>query len=78
VTRGKRVRRGTLRGIDTYGITAALSARGAMAAARSGFSGAGALAPSQAFDPKTFLAGLERFEIRWEVEQADQRVPVEA
>ena len=78
VTRGKRVRRGRIQGIDAYGITAALIARGAMAAARSGFSGAGALAPSQAFDPKSFLAGLERFEIRWQVDQADRRVPVEA
>jgi short subunit dehydrogenase-like uncharacterized protein len=78
VTRGKQVRRGSIRGIDPYGITAALIARGAGAAARSGFSGAGALAPSQAFDPKSFLAGLERFEIRWQVEQADRRVQVEA
>jgi short subunit dehydrogenase-like uncharacterized protein len=78
VTRGKRVRRGSLHGIDTYGLTAAVSARGAMAAARSGFSGAGALAPSQAFDPKGFLAGLERFQIRWQVDQADRPVPVEA
>jgi short subunit dehydrogenase-like uncharacterized protein len=78
VRRGKRVRRGTLHGTDTYGLTGALAARGAIAAARSGFSGAGALAPSQAFEPKSFLAGLERFHIRWEVEQADRRVPVEA
>jgi short subunit dehydrogenase-like uncharacterized protein len=78
VTRGKQVRRGSIQGIDPYGITAALIARGAGTAARSGFSSAGALAPSQAFEPTSFLAGLERFQIRCEVEQADRRVPVEA
>jgi short subunit dehydrogenase-like uncharacterized protein len=76
--RGDVVRRGTLHGIDPYGITAALIAKGAAAAAGSGFSGVGALAPSQAFDPKDFLAGLERFGLRWEVERSDRRVPVGA
>jgi short subunit dehydrogenase-like uncharacterized protein len=78
VTRSRQVRRGTILGIDPYGLTAALIARGAVAAARSGFSGAGALAPSQAFDPKSFLADLERFEILWQVDKADRRAPVEA
>jgi short subunit dehydrogenase-like uncharacterized protein len=78
VIRGERRRRGILHGTDTYGITAALIARGAQEAARSGFSGRGALAPSQAFDPKRFLEGLERFELRWQVEKSDQPVPVEA
>jgi short subunit dehydrogenase-like uncharacterized protein len=78
VTRGDEVRRGTLHGIDVYGITAALISRGAMTAARSGFSGSGALAPSQAFDPKDFLAGLDRFQLSWRVDAAEQPVPVEA
>jgi short subunit dehydrogenase-like uncharacterized protein len=78
VTRGKEVRRGTLHGRDPYGITAALIARGAREVARSGFSRRGALAPSQAFDPREFLAGLERFELGWQVEESERRVPVEA
>jgi short subunit dehydrogenase-like uncharacterized protein len=78
VTCGKEVRRGSLSGTDPYGITAALIARGALAAARKGFSRTGALAPSQAFDPNDFLAGLERFQLRWQVDQAERRVPVEA
>jgi short subunit dehydrogenase-like uncharacterized protein len=78
VTRGKQIRRGTLHGRDTYGITAALIARGALAAARTGFSARGALAPSQAFDPKDFLSDLERFELVWDVEPVEQRLPVEA
>ena len=78
VTRGEEMRRGVLHGTDTYGITAALIARGALAVAGSGFSGSGALAPSQAFDPRYFLAGLERFELSWRVEGAETREPVEA
>ena len=78
VTRGKEIRRGILHGRDTYGITAALIARGAVAAARTGFSARGALAPSQAFEPKSFLSDLERFDLVWDVEPVEQRVPVEA
>jgi short subunit dehydrogenase-like uncharacterized protein len=78
VTRGKEIRRGILHGRDTYGITAALIARGAVAAARTGFSARGALAPSQAFEPKSFLSDLDRFGLVWDVEPVEQRVPVEA
>jgi short subunit dehydrogenase-like uncharacterized protein len=78
VTRGEQLRRGSLHGIDPYGLTAALVTRGAMTAARSGFSGMGALAPSQAFDPKGFLAGLERFEIGWQVDPSERPAAVEA
>jgi short subunit dehydrogenase-like uncharacterized protein len=78
VTRGKDVRRGTLHGRDPYGITAALIARGAIQAAGGGFSGHGALAPAQAFDPKEFLAGLERFELGWQVDESERPVPVGA
>jgi short subunit dehydrogenase-like uncharacterized protein len=77
VSRGTEARRGALHGRDTYGITAALIARGALDAALSGFSGRGALAPAEAFDPKEFLAGLERFELRWEVDESERRHPVE-
>ena len=78
VTRGKEIRRGILHGRDTYGITAALISRGALAASRTGFSARGALAPSQAFEPKDFLSDLDRFELTWDVEPVEQRVPVEA
>jgi short subunit dehydrogenase-like uncharacterized protein len=77
VTRGRDVRRGTLHGRDPYGITAALIVRGALQAAHSGFSGRGALAPAQAFDSREFLAGLERFELGWQVDESERRVPVE-
>jgi len=70
-------RRGVISGRDVYGITAALITRGAVAAARRGFTGTGALAPSQAFDPRDFLAGLERFELRWQVGEFDRPAPVE-
>jgi short subunit dehydrogenase-like uncharacterized protein len=78
VIRGKGVRRGSLSGTDPYGITAALIARGAVTAARRGFKRTGALAPAQAFDPKDFLAGLERFGLAWKVDRSERRVPVEA
>jgi len=78
VTRGKQIRRGILHGRDTYGITAALIARGAIAASRTGFSARGALAPSQAFEPKDFLSDLDRFQLVWDVEPIEQRAPVEA
>jgi short subunit dehydrogenase-like uncharacterized protein len=77
VSRGTEIRRGALHGRDTYGITAALIARGALEAAGAGFSGRGALAPAEAFDPKEFLAGLERFELGWEVDESERRHPVE-
>jgi short subunit dehydrogenase-like uncharacterized protein len=74
--RGARVRRGVLHGTDAYGITAALVARGALLTTTRGFKGRGALAPSQAFAPRKFLADLDRFEVRWEVErEARDRVP---
>jgi short subunit dehydrogenase-like uncharacterized protein len=68
VTRGRRLRRGTITGSDVYGLTAAGVAAGAITAARAGVSGAGGLAPSQAFEPRTFLRALDRFGVRWDVE----------
>ena len=76
VTRGEQTRRGTLRGFDAYGLTAAMVAKGAMIAAGSGFSAGGALTPSQAFEAKSFLSGLDRYGIEWEVAGAEQREPV--
>jgi short subunit dehydrogenase-like uncharacterized protein len=77
VVRGEQARRGVLRGLDTYGVTAAMVAKGAMIAADTGFSGSGALAPSQAFEPRSFLDGLDRYGIEFEVERTYRPVPVE-
>ena len=71
-------RRGVITGKDVYGLTAAALRLGAMIAAGDDFEGHGALAPSQAFDPRDFLAGLDSFDVRWSVEGADSPVPVEA
>ncbi len=68
-------RTGRATGRDVYGLTAALAAKGAIAAAERGFRGKGALAPSQAFDPEKFLDGLDRFEVRAEVEETREPEP---
>jgi short subunit dehydrogenase-like uncharacterized protein len=77
-TAGGRVRRGLISGRDVYGLTAAAICQGAMLAAGRGFDARGALAPSQAFDPTSFLGGLDRFDVRWSVEGAGTPLPVEA
>jgi short subunit dehydrogenase-like uncharacterized protein len=69
---------GVISGKDVYGLTAAAIVRGAALASRKGFEPRGGLAPSQAFEPEEFLAGLERFEVRWEVSKAGVLEPVEA
>jgi short subunit dehydrogenase-like uncharacterized protein len=58
---GARRQRGVIRGADVYGLTARATVEGALRCAAPGFDRAGALAPSQAFDPGDFLAavGLE-------------------
>lgn len=78
VIRGQQRRRGVLRGRDTYGVTAAMVTKGALAAARGEIGSAGALAPSQAFDASSFLDGLDRFEVEWEVGEAREAVAAEA
>ena len=65
---GDRARRGTVVGKDIYGLTAALLVKGARIAASGGVSAVGGLAPSQAFDPHTFLEGFERFSLNWDVD----------
>jgi short subunit dehydrogenase-like uncharacterized protein len=62
--------RGVISGQDVYGLTAAIVSKGALIAAGRGFSGAGALAPSQAFDPEEFLDGLDRFALDWQVDRS--------
>jgi short subunit dehydrogenase-like uncharacterized protein len=65
--RGEQLRQGVISGSDVYGLTAAAVTRGGILAARRGFEGRGALAPSQAFDPEDFLGALERFDVRWDL-----------
>jgi len=72
VTRGRRRRRGVVRGRDVYGLTAAAVAEGAITAAKGGISRSGALAPAQAFGPAQFLEKLRRFDVSWSVEQATE------
>jgi short subunit dehydrogenase-like uncharacterized protein len=55
---GDRVRRGSVHGVDVYGLTAASLAHGAMLCADPAYERAGALAPAQAFDPAPFLDTL--------------------
>jgi short subunit dehydrogenase-like uncharacterized protein len=68
--------KGVISGKDVYGLTAASVSQGAMIAARRGFEARGGLAPSQAFDPREFLAGLDRFEVRWQVDGVERPQPV--
>jgi short subunit dehydrogenase-like uncharacterized protein len=61
-------RRGTVRGSDVYGLTAASLAHGALLCADPAFEGSGALAPAQAFDPGAFFAGLADLGVSFEVD----------
>ena len=76
VTRGQTLRRGAVSGSDVYGLTAAAVSAGALTAARGGVSGTGGLAPSQAFEPRSFLEDLVRFHVHWDVEAAQERSAV--
>jgi short subunit dehydrogenase-like uncharacterized protein len=75
--RGEVERKGVISGADVYGLTAAAVSHGAILASRSGFEGRGALAPSQAFEPKEFLEALGRFDVHWQVFEGAPE-PVEA
>jgi hypothetical protein len=74
--RGEVERKGVISGKDVYGFTAAAITRGAILASRRGFDARGGLAPSQAFDPKSFLTGLERFDLRWQILETRAPTPV--
>jgi hypothetical protein len=76
--RGEVERKGVITGRDVYGLTAAAIVQGAMLAAKKGFDARGGLAPSQAFEPESFLAGLERFDVRWQVFETNVPIAVEA
>jgi short subunit dehydrogenase-like uncharacterized protein len=60
-------RRGTVRGSDVYGLTAASLAHGAQLCANPDYDRSGALAPAQAFDPASFLAALADFGVSVDV-----------
>jgi short subunit dehydrogenase-like uncharacterized protein len=65
---GNRVRRGRVRGVDVYGLTAASLAHAATLCANLTYDRAGALAPAQAFDPASFLGALDGFVQSYEVD----------
>ena len=58
VRAGTEQRRGIVSGTDVYGVTAATVVEGAQRMANSDFDRSGALAPAQAFDPRSFLEAL--------------------
>ena len=75
--RGEVERKGVISGKDVYGLTAAAIVRGATIASERASKGRGGLAPSQAFEPETFLPELDHFDVRWEIFETPP-VPVEA
>jgi short subunit dehydrogenase-like uncharacterized protein len=64
---GTRARRGTITGPDVYSLTARLTALGALKVAAPDYDRRGALAPSQAFDPRELLRSLRDFGVEFEV-----------
>lgn len=62
-------RSGVLRGSDIYGTTAVALAEGALRLATAPPSERGALAPSQAFDPRSFLSALAPVGVSCEIEE---------
>ena len=55
-------------GTDLYGLTARTTVEGALRCAAPGYDRRGALAPSEAFDPRDFLGVLREFGVEHEVE----------
>jgi short subunit dehydrogenase-like uncharacterized protein len=64
--RGGRTVRGEVEGTDGYGKTAVIAVEAARRLVADGAK-AGVLAPSQAFDPESFLTFLAGHEVRWRV-----------
>ena len=60
-------RRGVIRGVDVYGLTAYATVEGALRCATPGYAKSGALAPSEAFDPRDFLAAVADFGVSYEL-----------
>jgi hypothetical protein len=61
-------RRGVIRGVDVYGLTAVATVEGALRCAAPDYSKSGALAPSEAFDPRDFLDAIAHFDLSYELE----------
>lgn len=66
-SRGGLVRRGMVGGRDVYGLTARTTVEGALRCAAPGYEPSGALAPSQAFEPRDFLGSLASFGVSVEL-----------
>ena len=64
---GAERRLGTITGRDVYGLTARTTVAAAIRCSEPGYDRSGALAPSEAFDPKDFLAELADFGVDYEV-----------
>ncbi len=62
-----RERRGTVTGSDPYGLTARSTVEGALRCSTPGYEKKGALAPSQAFEPREFLDALADFGVEYAV-----------
>lgn len=60
-------RRGVIRGSDVYGLTAVTIVEGALRCAAPGYEESGALAPSEAFDPRDFLASVAATGLEYEL-----------
>lgn len=67
---GEQRRRGVVSGRDVYGLTARTTVEAALRCAAPGYDRAGALAPSEAFDPEDFLNSLESAGVSYEVDPA--------
>jgi len=67
-SQGSRRQRGTITGADPYGLTARTTVEGALRCAAPGYDRKGALAPSEAFDPRDFLGALQDYGVEHEVE----------
>jgi short subunit dehydrogenase-like uncharacterized protein len=67
---GTRRRRGVVAGSDVYGTTARTIVEGALRCADPAYDRSGALAPSQAFDPREFLRALGSSGITYEIAPA--------
>jgi short subunit dehydrogenase-like uncharacterized protein len=65
-----RSRRGVVSGPDVYGLTARTTVEAARRMAAPDFDRRGALAPSEAFDPRDFLGSLAGFGVEYEVAPA--------
>jgi len=64
---GAKTRRGMIEGRDVYGLTAVTMSEGALRLAATGAELAGALAPSQAFDPVDFLESIAGAGVSYEI-----------